>query len=134
MTEPDTSRQAVEQLANGPTFNRHECDCLCIYCECRAFLLALLARCEAAEAQRDEAVKLLRDMCAWFDRLNQYQYEQLVLGQSLESASRNWDMMDGRGFDMGPMQAWLKTFDQKAPPNEQVVQAGNTSQGGDTPS
>lgn len=61
--------------------------------------------------QQQDAARDLYDaakaMVEWFARLQREQHEKLVLGQTLESASRNWDrgFDASAGFDMTAMQA-----------------------------
>lgn len=50
-----------------------------------------------------ELLEECKAVIAWFESLKRDQHEKLVLGQTLESASRNWERMETPSFDFAPM-------------------------------
>lgn len=53
-------------------------------------------------AAAPELLAQCKRVVAWFEALKQNQNEQLVAGQSLESASRNWETMTAPSLDLQP--------------------------------
>lgn len=44
--------------------------------------------------EKDELISVCKDWVAWFDYCAGFQKESLIVGQTLESASENWNNMD----------------------------------------
>ncbi len=54
-------------------------------------------------AAAPDLLEACRHVLAWFARIKRQQYKDLVLGQTLESASANWDKMTTESLDLAPL-------------------------------
>lgn len=46
-----------------------------------------------------------KKVIAWFEAMKRHQFEELVLGQTFESASRNWETLTNEPLDLTSMMA-----------------------------
>lgn len=77
----------------------------------------LVAERDALRATLADVVLEAKNVLAQFERIKQHQHEQLVLGQSLESASANWEEATmGLFIDFGGLQAVLAALDAPKDP------------------
>lgn len=65
----------------------------------------------------DDALRIakeaLKDVVTWFDYISEYQYENLIHNQTLESASENWERMVDCSYDFNKLKQALKALEDK---------------------
>lgn len=69
------------------------------------------AKLEAEKALADRLATSLRTVDAWFERMKKDQHEKLVEGQTLETASENWDKLLQEPLEMEPIKKQLAAYD-----------------------
>ncbi len=64
------------------------------------------------KSKAEKLAEALRTVDQWFERMKSDQHEKLVLNQTLESASENWDKLLQEPLDMKPIKEVLAELEQ----------------------
>lgn len=76
----------------------------------KAFYRDTIKENAALKSKLGEAEKVLASVDDWFEHMKKDHHEKLIEGQTLESASENWDKLLNEPLDMAPIKALLSSL------------------------